>query len=491
MDRDRVLEERLGALVGTGREDWKDVRRRARAHGYRRTHYVWIAAALATAALAVAAAPPLVAGRSVLDLFRDPDEPALPRTFVDPITRLSFDRKYGDWSLHEVADDGRTTFYSLRNADGEVVCVMQGRTDWNTAGWRQPFGVMACGNPGTMLSTARPLFYQVAIQQTLGNEPRPWRVTGVAAEGVETIVLTGGGGERMEFPVEDHAFTITEFPQRPETIQVLALDGDENVLHREPLEGFGHVPDLPPTPSPPLPSGLQRPAARPLEPGPGERPIQQARARGAEVRVYRDGFVSFRMARRSSATRLVTTNFTCLRYTEIDGETHPVWMGGSGNLAPDGTWLKARPFDPLVDPPYDGCEVHGDFGRHWNDPRGVRSPVEVPLTDRGKAYFDERAGARDLALFVRSPRISDFRRTLREDASGSLPSAGVIRRGLPGRVVALALPEAAPGSGRIGIWSEGSRLVASTQTPAGKRLFVELESGRIVRHNLGDLARLR
>lgn len=94
-------------------------------------------------------------------------------------------------------------------------------------------------------------------------------------------------------------------------------------------------------------------------------------------------------------------------------------------------------------------------------------------------------------IFVRSLRIRALRRELRENVDASLPSAGVIRRGLPARVVALELPEALPGSGRIGIWSQGRLLVASTQTAAGRRLFVELGSGRVARHNLGDLAPLR
>jgi hypothetical protein len=487
-DGDRVLQERLGALVGGGREDWKDVRRRARAHGYRRVRPTWIWLALVTAGLALAAAPPL--GRSVLDLFRDPEKPALPRTAFEPLMRLSFDRKFGEWSVHQVASDGRTVFYSLRDGDGEVVCIMEGRADWKSAGLRNPFGAMSCGDPGVLLSPARPFYYQVGVEMTPDSHgPRPFRVTGVAADGVEAIVLTGAG-ERMEFPVEDHAFTITTFPEEAQTIKIAAVDGDGTELFREPLTGFGPAPDLPLTGSPPPPAAL-RPADAPLVPRRGERPIQQARSGDAELRVYRDGLVVFRIEPGSRAARLVTPSFGCLKYTEIDGDTYPVWSHGSGNLAPSGTSVRGRARGALVDPPYDGCEVNGDFGRHWNDPRGVHSPVEVPLTDAGERFFDERAAARDLASFVRSPRIRALRRILRADAHASLPSAEAIRRGLPMRVVALGSPHASPGPGRIGLWSERRLLVASTGTAAGKRLFVELESGRIVRHNLGDLARLR
>jgi hypothetical protein len=489
MDRDRLLQERLGALVGTGREDWKDVRRRARAHGYRRTHYAWIAAALLTAALAIAAAPPLVMGKSVLDLFRDPSNPELPRTSFHPVERLEWDKRYGDWSVRRVASDGRTTFYALHDARGEVVCVMHGRADWVSASGRFPFGSVTCADPGTLLSPAKPLYYQVTVQSTIHSHgPRPWRVTGVAADGVDTIVLTGTG-DRIEIPVEDHAFTITEFPNDAQSIEIAAIDADGRVLQREPLSGFGPVPDAPPTGSPPV-DASPSPPDRPLEPRRGERPIQQGRARDAELRVFRDGLVVFRIARASPATRLVSSNYSCLRFTEIDGETHPVWVGGSGDLAPDGTSLKGRASRPLVDPPYDGCEVHGDFGRRWNDPRGTRSPVEVPLTAAGREYFDTRAAARDLAEFLRSPRIVALRRRLRADNAATYPQAEVIRRGLPRRVLALASPAAGTRPSQIGVWSESRRLVVATRSQSGERLFVELDGGRIAQHNLRDLARL-
>lgn len=486
-DGDRLLQERLGALVGGGREDWRDVRRRARAHGYRRGQRIWIGVALATAALAVAAAPPIGLGRTVLDLFRDPDTPALPRTFLSPYMRLSFDRKYGDWSLHEVANDGRTIFYALRDGDGDVVCIGNGRADGQSAGWPAPIGAMKCGDQ--LLSSDRPIYYDVTVEQTPESHgPRPWRVVGVAADSVEEILLTGTG-ERMEVDVEDNAFTITEFPKDAQTIKIAALDGDGNVLHREPLMGFGPAPDLPVTgrSGPPPPD----PRDKPLVPRPGEQPLQRARVGDAELRVYRDGLVVFLIEPRSRAAGLATPSYSCFKYTEIDGKTYPVTVGGSGSLSPTGVYVKGRAIEPLVDPPYDGCEVHGDFGRHWNDPRGVRSPVEVALTARAKEFFNKRAGARDLAAFVRLPRIGRLRQELKENPNASLPAAETIRRGLPARVVVLSAPDALPGAGRIGIWASGRSLVLSSQTANGDRLVVELESGRITRHNLHDLARLR
>jgi hypothetical protein len=486
-ERDPRLERRLGALAGAGREDWHDVRRRAKAYGYAPSRRRWIVAAVVTAALTIAAGPPI--GRSVADLFRDPEKPALPRTFVEPLMRLSLDRQYGEWSIHQIASDGRTTFYSLRNVEGEVVCVMHGRADWKDAGWRGPFGLMACGDPGRVLPAARPLYYQVAIQMTpTSGGPQPFRVTGVAEDGIEKVVLTGTG-ERIEFDVEGHAFTIERFPKDAQSIRIAALDGDGNVVHSEPLQGFGPAP--PPDPTPP-PSPTRRPAPAsppPLAPRRGERPLQRGRSPDADLRVYRDGLMIFRIERGSRAARLATSNVSCLRYTEIDGQTHPVWVGGGGNLAPDGTRLAARPHARLVDPPYDGCEVHGDFGRRWNDPRGTRSPVEIPLTAVGREYFDTRAVARDLAEFLRSPRIVRYRQALRTNAAAVYPAAAVIRRGLPSRVVAVASDQARVGLGQIGIWSDRRRLLVTGRI-GGERLFIELDGGRIVRNNLRGLARL-
>jgi hypothetical protein len=75
-----------------------------------------------------------------------------------------------------------------------------------------------------------------------------------------------------------------------------------------------------------------------------------------------------------------------------------------------------------------------------------------------------------------------FRQALHTNAVAVYPAAAALRHGLPRRVVAVR-------PGQIGIWSAGRRLVVTGRN-GSKRLFVELDGGRIVRNNLRDLARL-
>jgi hypothetical protein len=480
-DADQLLRERIRPLgVGPALQDWPDVRRRARAHGHRRIQRRWVVVAVAAAIAALVVGPALGLGGSVLDLFRDPGKPALSRTALHPVMRLSLDKRYGDWSLHKVASDGKTAFYALRDGKGNVVCIGSGRE-----GTKMPFGLQRCGEESA-LGADRPIYYDLTVEASVENStPHPWRVTGVAVEEVETIAILAGD-ERLETPVEDNAFTITKFPPIEfGRVEIVALDGDDNIVFREPLRGFGAAAPPPPPPARPLPPPPPRPRLTPL---PGEEPIQRGRSGASSAEVYRSGAVVFRMAPRSRAARLAGPSFGCVKFTPIDGREYPVWAGGTGNLAPTGVELGGTTRgwgEPLVEAPFDGCEVHGSFGRHWNDPRGIRAPVEVPLTPKGRRYFDRRAAARDLALFVRSPRIVELRRLLKRDAAAQLPTAAAIARKVPSRVVA----GRNAGEGVIALWTRGRRLVAAT-TVDGQRLFVETSDGRIARHNLDRLAKV-
>lgn len=60
--------------------------------------------------------------------------------------------------------------------------------------------------------------------------------------------------------------------------------------------------------------------------------------------------------------------------------------------------------------PLDGCEIATGRGHRWPDKLNSHSPIEIPFTAKGRAYFQNRAAARDLALFVRSARMQQIRR---------------------------------------------------------------------------------
>jgi hypothetical protein len=138
--------------------------------------------------------------------------------------------------------------------------------------------------------------------------------------------------------------------------------------------------------------------------------------------------------------------------------------------------------------PYDGCWIQGEYGRRWDDPRGMHAPVEVAFTERGRRFFAERAAARDLAYFVRSPRIKALRRLLKRDPGAALPAAAEVARRFPERVVALGSPTAHPPGGQVGVWTDGRRRLVATRSVGGRRLFVDIRSGRISRHNVEQLA---
>lgn len=92
-----------------------------------------------------------------------------------------------------------------------------------------------------------------------------------------------------------------------------------------------------------------------------------------------------------------------------------------------------------------------------------------------------------MAYFVRSPRIKALRRALKRDEGEVLPASDEVARRFPERVVALPSPTAHPAGDQIGVWTDGQRRLVATRSVGGRRLFVDLRSGRIGRHNLEHL----
>jgi hypothetical protein len=482
-DDRRAVSERLAALdPPSDRRDWNDVRRRARTHGYREGRGRILALTVAAVVLALAAVPALGVGGDLIDLFRDPDKPALPRTVINPYMRLEFDRKYGKWSLHKIASDGQTAFYAVRNRRGDVVCVGSGR-----AGAREdPLGFLGCSQAGARPFRNRFVEYHV-VSGASRHDPvlRPHKLTGVAAEQVKKIELRGGG-ETLEIRIEDHVFTTTTFP-RSEEIRIAALNDEDEVVFSEYLQGFGPR-DRAQRPPLVVPRGPRRPKPARLLPLPRRSPIQSGSADGASVTIYRPNFAAFRFEPGSAGDRLLAGKSVspgCFKFVRVDGRLYPFGVGGPSRLYRQE--LRQRWTHVPYEAPYDGCSIQGEYGRRWNDPRGMHAPVEIPLTDRGRRFFAERAAARDLAYFVRSPRIKALRRALKRDEGAVLPASGEIARRFPERVVALPFATAQPTGDQIGVWSDGRRRLVATRSVGGRRLFVDLRSGRIGSHNLEHL----
>jgi hypothetical protein len=117
-----------------------------------------------------------------------------------------------------------------------------------------------------------------------------------------------------------------------------------------------------------------------------------------------------------------------------------------------------------VGAPFDGCELQGEYGHRWPDRFGSHSPVELALTARGRAYFADRAAARDLALFVRS-------------------RAGHRVRAQPGPELGRRLA-----GSRIRYRLTAGGVTVSERSPTGKRFVVVVRGGRIRSQNLRPYA---
>ena len=85
-----------------------------------------------------------------------------------------------------------------------------------------------------------------------------------------------------------------------------------------------------------------------------------------------------------------------------------------------------------VPPPYDGCELSGLSGHRWNDAYGTRALAEIPLSEAGRHFFNDRAAARDLAYFVRSKHVQQIRLS-----SSPRPGLEALARLYPHRVIGL------------------------------------------------------
>jgi hypothetical protein len=221
-------------------------------------------------------------------------------------------------------------------------------------------------------------------------------------------------------------------------------------------------------------------------PTPRGAPLQHGEADGVSVEVYRN-IVVFRFASTDSrAYRLVAGSNLgagCLRVRSRGG-TWTVY--GSSVLRPFAREL-AITLGRGVPPPFDACEVSSSHGRRWNDVRGNHAALEVAFNDRARLFFEERAVARDLALFVRSPVLDEVRKAMRR--GGNAPSAASIARRVGSRVVALRRRYERPPAGTVGVWSNGGAVLeASELTPRGRRLYVTLRAGRIGGHNVKGLA---
>jgi hypothetical protein len=193
------------------------------------------------------------------------------------------------------------------------------------------------------------------------------------------------------------------------------------------------------------------PSSLPLPLPPPKPPFQRGSAGGVSVTVGSNRIAVFEV---SGATARVRTlirrgSYGCFRFIRFHEET-PFSM----NFSPNAMRGHAIPLNGLA-PPYDGCEIQGAYGHTWPDRNESHSAVEIPFTARARAFFADRAAARDLGLFVTS------------------------------RARNLARPS------RISVHGAGGSATYTERSATGRRFYVVVRDGKVVDQNVRTLAAVR
>lgn len=329
-------------------------------------------------------------------------------------------------------------------------------------------GALACPN---LVGTYPLQFEDVAYGAHLpSTRPQILRAGGIAVDQAASVALLDRSGRQVDLvPVVNNVYSFPgPFPKSAGFARV-ALD--ESGKRLEPRPGDRHQ-----TPPP----GIFGPRATRIDPAQLRDVVQRGSSEGVTVSVGNNRTVVFNGDALAAATR------RALRADHVG--FHCFQIGGQNVRNTRDVWTTAPWRPPIafrvsgVSTPFDGCDIQGTYGHRWRDGRGTHSLVEVPLTERGRRYFADRATARDLALFVRS-RTTKKLRTL----TGQRLVAA-LRRTYGDRVVLLPRADALPPPGLVGVHASGTRTVFSERSSTGNRLYVVLEQGKIVDDNVRGLA---
>jgi hypothetical protein len=504
------VRERFEALAGPPDGDWRDVTRRVK----RRTRGV---ATLVAVALVALVATGFGIGGTVIGLFdvhgkhiplsslSERDREILVTSMCPhPEFRTTPGRapkpacREGEPTIEEIASDGSQAHYRIRYPWG-LTCIASGPV----GGRHDPtFGdskiaTLGCnaGAPGHKLvpTPKRPITVDASLGSSAKNPRlRLLRLSGLAGRGVTSVGLVAKGRPPLKTLVRGNAYSFGSIPDRP-WVAVAAYDRGNTEVYREPLPGVGRP--VPAMTSPPAKSSVWSPGP-PRRPD--EAPLQQASTTDAVADVYRNGVVLLRFTSTSSKAyrRLVRTSrkssntagVDCLKVAFGGGRWETIGGGANAHVA---RTMGARianvgAMGGMPSPPFDVCQISGTYGRYWNDEEGTHELVEVPFTVVGRRYLDERATARDLAYLVRSKKMHAIRLAIHR--GGPAPSASELARIFGSRIIPLASREGTAPNGKVGVWIDGKLIVASEQTPAGRRLFVTIDALRIGPNDIRDLS---
>ena len=319
----------------------------------------------------------------------------------------------------------------------------------------------------------------------------PWRPVAVsriegqindrAAARVEVRYADGSTSDVSFFyvsPPIDAGFFVTDIPKAHRTkakraTEIVLLDRNGDVLARQSFDYTARPrPSLTPRPGKYVPRKL--PAVAKVPPS---EPRQHGSGNGVTVVVGANDVVLFDTTGIDARARSLIgrgTGYSCFKLVREFGIFDTKSIGVAGRFQPHAAIrLYGMPH------PYDGCELSGGYGHRWPDRNGSHSPVEIPLTEKGRRYFADRAAARDLALFVRSGAAHRIRKTI-----GAALERGLARYDL----VRLKSPDAALPDSRIGWAPTPDGVTFVERSPTGRRFVVDVRHGRIKRQNLKPYA---
>lgn len=210
------------------------------------------------------------------------------------------------------------------------------------------------------------------------------------------------------------------------------------------------------------------PVAPPVVPS---APIQTGTADGFKVAVGHNGQVQFTQVGETPLLKELvgkSAGFSCFRLTTEFGIFTTRGLGQGGRFAPKvGFSLNG------VGTPVDGCEVQASIGHRWPDRLHNRAAVEIPLTAKGRAFFADRAAARDLALFVRTRRVQQLRKEPAAQAKADLLNAYSTQLAQSPIVITVL---------------DATTLRFSERSTTGKLFTVTVHKGRIASQNVKPYA---
>ena len=326
-----------------------------------------------------------------------------------------------------------------------------------------------------------------------GIDPRRGALTAVRIPSVQgmvvsdeverlTVEFADGESEDVDFvyvspPIDAGFFAYTvpterqSGPGRPRL--VVGRNGAGEVVARQRLDFPTRRPRIKrgPPPSGQGPTRRTSPA-RPLPPP--SAPVQRGEAHGVSISAGRNGSVRFDLRGITSERRALLedgVSFVCFELVVRGGVTRDRTLGYSSHLQPTAGFRFNGIGNPL-----DGCYMNGRYGHRWPGRLDNHSVIEVPFTEAGRRFFEDRAAAGDLAL---------FNRRLRRERH---PLTAADLRVFGARIAALPSRAASPPRDMIGYWVDDSSILLRRVSSTGRRFEIVVgPNGRIRSENVGPL----